>query len=153
MEALSAVEMTKIKLAQPQLFYRKIVHVRRYNDALGGQSWPTKMERALSLDIALYNFISYINELLPEQQSALQAAVDKLHALVYYDQGLYIFDLSRDISCEILGICHQITGNLDAALYTYQQALTHLSSINNIRIATQTRIHDVVRTNTSGQNI
>lgn len=36
MEALSAIEMTKIKLAQPHLMYRNIVHVRRYTDALGG---------------------------------------------------------------------------------------------------------------------
>lgn len=183
MEALSAVEMAKIKLAQPHLLYRNIVRVRRYTDALGGQSWSTKMKRAVAFDISLDNFISYINELIPEQQSALQnrdhvliipvfvilhfleflcyrhidialaqAALDKLHALVQYDQGLYILDLCRDISWEILGICHQITGNLDAALYSYQQALTHFS-INNIRIATQTRIHDVVQKYTSGQNI
>lgn len=183
MEALSAVEMTKIKLAEPQLLYRRIVHVRRYTDALGGKSWSTKMKRAVALEIALDNFICYINELMPERQSALQnrnfvliipvfvmlhfleflcyrhidtalaqAALDKLHALVQYDQGLYIDELLRDISWEILGICHQITGNFEAALFSYQQALTHFS-VNNIRIATQTRIHDVVRTNTSGQNI
>uniref|UniRef100_K1PGC9 Uncharacterized protein n=1 Tax=Magallana gigas TaxID=29159 RepID=K1PGC9_MAGGI len=72
-----------------------------------------------------------------------QAALDELQVLVHHDQGLYINDLHRVISWEILGICQQIAGNLQAALYSYQQSLTHHPR-NGIQTATHMRIQDVV---------
>nr|XP_034306416.1 uncharacterized protein LOC117682586 [Crassostrea gigas] len=174
-EALSVIEMTKVKLAQPYLMYRRRVDRERYTEAVGGQSWSTKMRQAVAWDIELHNRICYISELIPEQQSALQnkwpvliiplfvmlhfleflcyrhidttlsqAALDELQVLVHHDQGRYVHDLNRDISWEILGICQQITGNLQAALYSYQQSLT-LYSWNNIQTATQRRIQDVIQ--------
>ncbi|XP_011418263.3 uncharacterized protein [Magallana gigas] len=173
-EALSVIKMTKVKLAQPYLMHETHVHRERYTEAVGGQSWSTKMRQAVAQDILLYNKICYINELIPEQQSALQnrqptsnipvfvmlhfleflcyrhidttlsqAALDELQVLVHHDQGLYIHVL-RDISWEILGICQQITGNLQAALYSYQQSLTQYP-VHNIRTATQRRTQDVVQ--------
>ncbi|XP_034327869.2 uncharacterized protein [Magallana gigas] len=174
-EALFVIEMTKVKLAQPYLMYYRYVDRERYTEAVGGQSWSTKMRQAVAQDIRLDNTICYISELIPEQQSALQnreytldipvfvmlhfleflchrhidmtlsqAAVDELQVLVHHDQGMYIYDLSRDISWEILGICQQITGNLQAALYSYQQSLTQ-HPMNRIQTATQRRIHDMVQ--------
>ncbi|XP_065930414.1 uncharacterized protein [Magallana gigas] len=93
-EALSVLEMTKVKLAQPYLMYR---------------------------------------------------ALDELQVLVHHDQGLYIFHLYRDISWEILGICQQITGNLQAALYSYQQSFTQYP-LHRIQTATHRRIQDIVGT-------
>lgn len=183
MEALSIIEMTKMKLAQPYMYmlYRKVVGVRSYIQALGGQSLSTKMKRAVAMDISLDNYLCYISELIPEQQSSIQSkdnslkipvfvmlhfleflcyrhidmelakeALDKLHAIVQYDQNLYIYELSKDISWEILGICHQITGNFEAALFSFQQSLTHFQ-INNVRSAAHSRIQDIVRTNTPSQ--
>ncbi|XP_065925782.1 uncharacterized protein [Magallana gigas] len=174
-EALFVIEMTKVKLAQPYLMYNKHVDRERYTEAVGGQSWSTKMRQAVAQDIRLDNRICYISELIPEQQSVLQnrmltlgipvfvmlhfleflchrhidmtlsqAAVDELQVLVHHDQGMYIYDLFRDISWEILGICQQITGNLQAALYSYQQSLTQ-HPMNRIQTATQRRIHDMVQ--------
>ncbi|XP_052691133.1 uncharacterized protein LOC128169002 [Crassostrea angulata] len=173
-EALSVIEMTKVKLAQPYLMYRHVDR-ERYTEAVGGQPCFTKMRQAVARNITLENRICYISELIPEQQSALQireptlfipvfvmlhfleflchrhidmtlsqAAVDELQVLVHHDQGMYIYDLSRDISWEILGICQQITGNLQAALYSYQQSLTQ-HPMNRIQTATQRRIHDMVQ--------
>eukprot|EP00105_Crassostrea_gigas_P007864 XP_011422248.2 PREDICTED: uncharacterized protein LOC105324770 isoform X1 [Crassostrea gigas] len=175
-EALSVIEMTKVKLALPYLMYRGRVDEERYIEAVGGQSWSTKMRQAVAQDIELGTRICYVSELIPEQQSALQnktrtlfipvfvmlhfleflcyrhidttlsqAALDELQVLVHHDQGLYIYDLLRDISWEILGICHQITGNLQAALYSYQQSLISESPLNNIQTATQGRIQDMVQ--------
>ncbi|XP_034314499.2 uncharacterized protein [Magallana gigas] len=73
-----------------------------------------------------------------------QAALDELQVLVHHDQGLYVHDLYRDISWEILGICQQITGNLQAALYSYQQSLTQYPW-NKIQTATQRRIQDMIQ--------
>ncbi|XP_065922562.1 uncharacterized protein [Magallana gigas] len=73
-----------------------------------------------------------------------QAALDELQVLVHHDQGRYLDDLYRDISWEILGICQQITGNLQAALYSYQQSLTQYP-LHNIQTATQRRIQDLVQ--------
>ncbi|XP_052687005.1 uncharacterized protein LOC128166106 [Crassostrea angulata] len=175
-EALSVIKMTKVKLAQPYLMYRSHVDRERYTEAVGGQSWSTKMRQAMADDIYLDRLINttcYISELIPEQQSALQkrmprlfipvfvmlhfldflcyrhidttlsqAALDELQVLVHHDQGLYIHDLHSDISWEILGICQQITGNLQAALYSYQQSLTRYPW-NEIQTATQSRIQDI----------
>lgn len=159
-----------MKLAQPYVLYWKMLGVRRYIQALVGQSLSTKMKRAVIFDIALDNFVCYIKELVPEQQSSLQnkdilliipvivmlhfleflcyrhidtelakEAIDKLQAIVHYDRGYYIFELCKDISWEILGICQQITGDFESALYSFQQSLSHFE-FNNVRIAAHRRI-------------
>eukprot|EP00105_Crassostrea_gigas_P025424 XP_011446007.1 PREDICTED: uncharacterized protein LOC105341275 [Crassostrea gigas] len=174
-EALSVLEMTKVKLAQPYLMYMGRVDRERYTEALGGHSWSTKMRQAVAKDLTLDNSICYISDLFLEQQSALhdttepilfipvfvmlhfleflcyrhvdttlsQAALDELQVLVHHDQGQFVGDIYRDISWEILGICQQITGNLQAALYSYKQSLAQYP-FNNIQTATHRRIQDIV---------
>ncbi|XP_052687003.1 uncharacterized protein LOC128166105 [Crassostrea angulata] len=172
-EASSLLEITKVNLQQPYLMYNDFVDRERYIEAVGGQSWSTKMRHAVAGDIKLDTIICYINELILEQQSAVknrwpllyipvfvmlhfleflcyrhidttlsQAALDELQVLVHHDQGLYIDVESRDISWEILGICQQITGNPQAALYSYEQSLTQYP-FHNIQTATQSRIQDI----------
>ncbi|XP_022304023.2 uncharacterized protein LOC111112988 isoform X4 [Crassostrea virginica] len=171
-KALCITEMIKVKLAQPGLMYRGHVDPERYTEAVGGQSWSTKMRQAVAHDIRLNMHICCINELTPEEQSALhnstplciplfvvlhfveflcyrhtdttlaQAALEELQVLVHHDQGLYVHDLKRDISWEILGICQQMIGNPQAALYSYQQSITQYP-FNKIQNATQLRIQDL----------
>nr|XP_022305594.1 LOW QUALITY PROTEIN: uncharacterized protein LOC111112407 [Crassostrea virginica] len=146
-EALYITEMIKVKLAQPGLMYNRHVDPERYTEAVGGQSWSTKMRQTVANDIKLNVHTCYINELRPEQQSAshnrsslfiplfvvlhfveflcyrhtdttlAQTALEELQILVHHDQGLYVHDVYRDISWEILGICQQMTGNLQAPLF------------------------------------
>nr|XP_022329799.1 uncharacterized protein LOC111128479 [Crassostrea virginica] len=172
-EALSVIELTKVKLAQPCVMYMEHVDPERYIEAVGGQSWSTKMRQAVAFDVVLYKNICYINELIPEQQSPLQnktsvlfiplfvvlhfveflcyrhidttlaqTALEELQVLVHYDQGLYVHHLYGDISWEILGICQQMTGNLQAALHSFHHSLTQLP-YNKIQSATQMRIQDL----------
>nr|XP_034322925.1 uncharacterized protein LOC117688744 [Crassostrea gigas] len=172
-EALSVIELTKVKLARPYLMYRKHVDRERYTEAVGGQSWSTKIRQAVAWDITLVNKICYITELLPEQQSSrpnggsalyippfvllhmlevfcsrhvdtvrAQGALDNLQVLVHHDRGLYVHKDYGDISWEILGICHQMAGNLQAALYSYQQSLRQYP-YNKIQTATTERIQDL----------
>nr|XP_022298647.1 uncharacterized protein LOC111107655 [Crassostrea virginica] len=68
-EALSVIEMTKVKLAQPGLMYMRHVDPERYTEAVGGRSWSYKMRHAVAYNIKLNSSICYINELTPEQQS------------------------------------------------------------------------------------
>ncbi|XP_034317673.2 uncharacterized protein [Magallana gigas] len=174
-EALSVIEMTKFKLAQPYLMYWNHVDIERYTEAVGGQSWSTKLRLAFAVDIELYTDIYYISELIPEQQSARQnrggalyipvfvmlhfleflcyrhidtslsqAALDELQVLVHHHQGLFISNSRRDNSWEILGICQQITGDLQAALYSYQQSLITQDPCNKIKTATQKKIRDIM---------
>ncbi|XP_052721361.1 uncharacterized protein LOC128192602 [Crassostrea angulata] len=175
-EALSVIEMTKVKLAQPYLMYEEHVDRERYTEAVGGKSWSTKIRKAVTSNISLDNKICYISELIPEQLSASQkrktaleippfvmlhflgflcyrhidstlsqTALNELQVLVHHDQGLYLKEVYRDISWEILGICQQITGNLQAALYSYQQSLFTRYTVNFIQTATQRRIQNVVQ--------
>nr|XP_022315411.1 uncharacterized protein LOC111119498 [Crassostrea virginica] len=71
-----------------------------------------------------------------------ETALEELQVLVHHDQCMYVHDMSRDISWEILGICQQMTGNLQAALFSYQKSLTQFP-MNNIHTATQMRIQDL----------
>ncbi|XP_052700095.1 uncharacterized protein LOC128177424 [Crassostrea angulata] len=175
-EALSVMKMTKVKLAQPYLMHETHVHRERYTEAVGGQPWSSKIRQAVAVNIILINEFCYINELIPEQQSALQnkshklvipvfvmlhfleflcyrhidtalslAALDELQVLVHHDQGRYVCDISRDISWEILGICQQMTGNLQAALYSYKQSLDTQYPLHQIHTSTQRRIQDIVQ--------
>nr|XP_011424439.2 uncharacterized protein LOC105326238 [Crassostrea gigas] len=173
-DALSVIDLTKVKLAQPYLMYRS-VDIERYTEAVGGQSLSTKMRQAVAQDIKLNNEIFYINELIPEQQSSnqnnqpslhmhipplvllymlellcsrradtmrAQRALDDLQVLVHHDQGQLVPVELRDISWEILGICQQISGNLQAALYSYQQSLRQYP-LHKIQTATRQRIQDL----------
>nr|XP_022308596.1 uncharacterized protein LOC111114542 [Crassostrea virginica] len=171
-EALSVLEMTKVKLAQPGLMYRRHVDPERYTEAVGGQSWSTKMRKAVAYNIKLNNYTCHINELTPEQQTALenksplvippfillhmleflccrhvdpmrsQAALDDLQVLVHHDQGMLVPELYKDISWEILGICQQMTGNHQAALYSYHQSLAQFP-LHKIHNDTRNRIQDL----------
>ncbi|XP_022346230.2 uncharacterized protein LOC111138508 [Crassostrea virginica] len=168
-EALSVIEMTKVKLAQPGLMYITHVDPERYTEAVGGRSWSYKMRNAVADDIILYNNICYINELTPEQQSSslffqipplvllhmleflccrhvdpmrAHAALDNLQVLVHHDWGVFVPVPLRDISWEILGICQQMTGNHQAALYSYTQSLRQYP-YSKIHTATKHRIQDL----------
>ncbi|XP_065944011.1 uncharacterized protein [Magallana gigas] len=172
-EALSVIEMTKVKLSRPYVMYNERVDKERYTEAVGGQSLSTKMRQAVAMDIKLHNEICYISELLPEQQSSRQNRIPYLHippfvlllmleflssrhvdtmraqtslyelqVLILHDQGLYISNLYRDISWEILGICQQITGNLQASLFSYQQCLRQVS-LHELQTSTRQRIYEL----------
>nr|XP_022304744.1 uncharacterized protein LOC111111867 isoform X2 [Crassostrea virginica] len=172
-EALHITEIIKVKLAQPGLMYNSHVNHERYTEAVGGQSFSTKMRQAVAVDIKHYRGICYINELTLEQQcgppygddiffipllvvlhfveflcyrhidtTLAHAALEELQVLVHHDQGVFVPEHHRDISWEILGICHQMTGNLQAALDSYQQSLTQFP-FNRIQNATEMRIHDL----------
>lgn len=71
-----------------------------------------------------------------------QSSLDDLQAIVHHDKNKVIDVVKRDISLEILGICHQIAGNLQAALFSYQQSLRQYS-LNHIQSATIQRIRDL----------
>ncbi|XP_034333413.2 uncharacterized protein [Magallana gigas] len=170
-DALSVIDLTKVKLAQPYLMYRS-VDIERYTEAVGGQSLSTKMRQAVAKDIKLDNDIFYIDEfIIPEQVQSnnkpslyipplvllymleflcsrhvdtmkAQRALDDLKVLVHHDQGQLVPVHLRDISWEILGICQQITGDLQAALFSYQQSLRQYP-LNKIQTATRQRIQDL----------
>ncbi|XP_078321146.1 uncharacterized protein LOC111114539 [Crassostrea virginica] len=170
-EALSVLEMTKVKLAQPGLMYFTHVDPERYTEAVGGQSWSTKMRQAVAHDILFNSNFCYINELTPEQTALessrplvippfillhmlefqcyrhfdpmrAQAALDDLQVLVHHDRGVFVPEPYRDISWEILGICQQMTGNHQAALYSYHQSLTQYPT-HKIQSATRQRIQEL----------
>nr|XP_022339737.1 uncharacterized protein LOC111134717 [Crassostrea virginica] len=172
-EALSVIEMTKVKLAQPGLMYDRHVDPERYTEAVGGRSWSYKMRHTVSYNIRLDNNICYIDELTLEQQFSTlnhqpvlhippfillhmleflccrhvdpmraQVALDDLQVLVHHDQGVFVPVHHRDISWEILGICQQMTGNHQAALYSYTQSLRQ-NPFNKIDTATRHRIQDL----------
>ncbi|XP_062579459.1 uncharacterized protein LOC134241418 [Saccostrea cucullata] len=71
-EALSIIEMIKDKLAKPYVMCMNYVDREKYTEAVGGQSWFTKMRQAVAWNIRLNHEIHYIDELIPEQQFALQ---------------------------------------------------------------------------------
>ncbi|XP_078326447.1 uncharacterized protein LOC144622931 [Crassostrea virginica] len=170
-EALSVIEMTKVKLAQPGLMYYGHVDPERYTEAVGGQSWSTKMRNTVVE--TLTNNICFIDELTLEQQSSslnecpalyiplfillhmlqflcyrhvdpmrAQVALDDLQVLVHHDHGVFVPVYFRDISWEILGICQQMTGNHQAALYSYEQSLRQIP-FHNIHTATSHRMQDL----------
>ncbi|XP_061167202.1 uncharacterized protein LOC133176047 [Saccostrea echinata] len=176
-EALSVLEITKGRLAQPYLMYDNNVNKERYIEAVGGLSWSTKIRKALAKDVTLHNDIIniYINELVPEQQNCMQnnetlvsippfvllhmlevlcykhidirrahTALYDLQVLVQYNREGYIDDAYKDISWQILGICQQVCGNLQAALDSYHQSLQQYPN-HQIQTATEMRIRDLLQ--------
>jgi hypothetical protein len=172
-KALSVIEITKVKLAQPCVIYDGRVDTERYNETVGGQSWSIKLRYAVAWNIKLNNKMTYITELMPEQLASLQnkkllmfipplilihmleflcykhidtmrarTALTDLQVLIHHDQGLYVDVILGDISWQILGICQQVSGDLQAALYSYQQSLRQYP-FYKIQLATLMRIHEL----------
>ncbi|XP_062601283.1 uncharacterized protein LOC134262997 [Saccostrea cucullata] len=177
-KAISVIEMTNVKLAQPYIMYisDKDYNAGRciFSESMRGQSRSTNIRHTVAKDFVLPSTMCYINELLPEQQSLsqygqpvlfiplyvllhmlevlcyryvdpvrAQTALNDLQDLVHHDQRKYIRYYLRNISWQILGICQQVTGNHQAALYSYQQALKHISTSHDIQTATVMRIQQV----------
>jgi hypothetical protein len=172
-EALSVIKMSKVNLAHPYVMYRGTTDTERYSEAVGGQTWSTKLMHAVAWVISLNNKVNVINELTMEQAVSSQnqhlalkippfvvlhileffcyrhndtmkakTALCDLQVLVHHDQGWYVDVDLRDISWQILGIYQQISGDLQAALYSYQQSLEQFP-FHRIQSATLIRIHDL----------
>nr|XP_011428134.2 uncharacterized protein LOC105328813 [Crassostrea gigas] len=71
-----------------------------------------------------------------------QTALEDLQFLVHHDENEFIPIPLRDISWEILGICHQMAGNLQAARYSYQQSLRQ-DPLHEIQTVTRQRIQEL----------
>ncbi|XP_062594529.1 uncharacterized protein LOC134255942 [Saccostrea cucullata] len=176
-EALTIIEMAKIKLAQPHLLYKAHVNTEKYIEAVGGKSFSSKMRKAVVWDILFDNRIHYIDELQIEQESCsenkvihalrippyvvlhmleffccihvnhesmerTQEAVDNLEVLLHNDLDAYVPEIHRDISWQILGICQQIAGNRQAALFSFQQSLRQFP-LHQIQTAAMARIQNL----------
>ncbi|XP_061188880.1 uncharacterized protein LOC133197056 [Saccostrea echinata] len=174
MEALSIIEMIKVKLAQPYVMYMFNVEAEMYLEAVGGQSWSTKIRQAIARNIRLYTDVQYISELIPEQQvkelhqrpdlilplypllhmleflsyrhsnvTRAHTSLQELELLLHNDEGELVGLNLRGTAWQILAICQQVTGNLYAALKSYQQALSEIP-FNEIRNITMIRIMIVI---------
>ncbi|XP_061183468.1 uncharacterized protein LOC133191748 [Saccostrea echinata] len=66
-------------------------------------------------------------------------ALEDLQLLIYQNEPLTVPVMFRDISWQILGICQQVTGNYQEALYSFQQSLQEYP-FHGIRQATCERI-------------
>nr|XP_034309236.1 uncharacterized protein LOC117683657 [Crassostrea gigas] len=169
-EALSIIDISKVKMSQPYVLFRGHRQRRAYIEAVGGQPWSTKMRQAIANVLRLDNQICYITELMLEQESSkrshrarilippfilanmleflicrhsdtprAQAALDNITALIQH--GFVIEDI-MDISWEILGICQEIKGNIQAARFSFQQSLKQYQ-FAEIQLATRERIQSL----------
>ncbi|XP_062569347.1 uncharacterized protein LOC134231401 [Saccostrea cucullata] len=76
--------------------------------------------------------------------SKVHTALCNLQQLVHHPENISIPKDQEDISWQILGICYQVTGNPQAALYAYQQSLSR-KSCHKIENATLLRIQNILR--------
>lgn len=134
--------------------------------------WGIGLSRNVPLSLNIQKDIHYIDELKPEQLASrqnwlsvfmiptsvlkymleflcsrhvdtmrAQAALNDLQAEVNLALNYDSFNFG-EISWEILGICQQIAGYHQAALYSYQQSLRQYP-ITSIKTATRKRIRDL----------
>lgn len=133
--------------------------------------WGKWLSRYIPPSIVLTNNTHFIDELIPEglaskQNMSLivipttvliymleflcsrhvnklkaQAALNELEVEVHHPQNVVSLKF-WNISWEILGICQQIAGHHQAALYSYQQSLRQIQ-ITSIQTATRQRLRDL----------
>ena len=170
--ALSVIETTKVKLEHARKLYGRHVGLERHTGVVGGQSLSRTIRQVLPLHIKLHNICVFNELTLEQQsalQSNLSmlfippfillhmleflccrhvnpmrahGALYDLQDLVHHDQGVLVNVAFRDISWEILGICQEIAGEYQAALYSYQQSLRQ-PPFNSIQTATRHRIRSL----------
>ncbi|XP_062605589.1 uncharacterized protein LOC134267382 [Saccostrea cucullata] len=77
-------------------------------------------------------------------QSLYQQSLSYLKTLLLHDDGRYIPTHNRDLAWQMLGICQQVVGDLQGALYSYQESLKQ-KPFYQIQKATEARISHVER--------
>ncbi|XP_062580646.1 uncharacterized protein LOC134242565 [Saccostrea cucullata] len=173
LQALTVIEATKAKLGQPYSVNMRYVYPQRYSEAVERLSLSTKMRKVawdIRLNNLMYYINELVPEQqsgLPYRHPGLgiplyvllhmleilcyrhvvpvrtQRALDDLQDLVHHNQETDLLGNGKEISWEILGIFQQITGNYQAALYSYRQSLTQ-ETFNKIQIATLMRIRQIM---------
>ena len=170
-KAISVLSATKVKLRKPGLIYYRNWDPESYTEAVGGQSWSTKMREAVASDVVLYSHIFYIPELTLEQEYSYKLKRETLcippfillHMLEFLcyqhvdankaftaliDLQDVVFKDDRipyflkDISWNIFGTCEQIYGNQFAALFCYIQSCLEVKQ-NRIHLASVKRMIDM----------
>nr|XP_034309239.1 uncharacterized protein LOC117683659 [Crassostrea gigas] len=172
-DALSIIDISKVKMSQPYVRFRGNGKGWAYIEAVGGQPWSTKITQAIANNLRLDNGICYITELLLEQESGkrsnrtwilispfilanmleflicrhndtsrAQAALDNITALIQHGEEDFVAKDTMDISWEILGICQEINGNIQAARFSFQQSLQQYPFFE-IQLATRERIQNL----------
>ncbi|XP_052683224.1 uncharacterized protein LOC128163635 [Crassostrea angulata] len=169
-EALSIIDISKVKMSQPYVMlgeeqrwtYTEGVGGRPWSIKMRHAitSIPTLdnticymtellLEQQSSylgnrrcIDIPPWILLSFLEFLSCRQNDTLrsQAAVDDIQALVNCDDEFFVPKVTLDISWEILGICQQITGNIEAARFSFQQSLKQYPYCE-IKLATRQRIN------------
>lgn len=162
-KALFVLEMAKL--------IKNIVYFDLENDAetTRGQSLSSLFRNTIRICVFLKTDISYIDELIPEQEFAKKTDISKLtipssvilHMLEFLcsrhvdllraqksldSLQVVVQRVFREnmISWEILGTCQQIAGNIQAALYSYQMALCQSEDSDpSIQAVTIQRIQDL----------
>lgn len=171
-ETVTVIEKTKVKFARPYLAYRRIHteryieavgglpwstkirlaiannirltnHIFYIPELIPEQKSSDGMNRD-SLMISpfiMLHFPEFLSCRLNDSIRA-QAALENLQVLVQNEHlGLVHQDI-KDISWEMLGIIQEMSGDIPAAVYSFQQSLRQLS-IHEIQSATRQRIRDL----------
>ena len=76
------------------------------------------------------------------ETSRAQAALDNITALIQHGEKDFVAKDTMDISWEILGICQEINGNIQAARFSFQQSLQQYQ-FSEIQLATRERIQNL----------
>ncbi|XP_062620457.1 uncharacterized protein LOC134282037 [Saccostrea cucullata] len=168
-KARKILEIANIEFQEPYLMYMSDAD-DIYTAEVGGQSFSTKMRRAVVGDIRLSSNIHYIDELMQEQRlmGQIEGTIhispfvmllmleflcyrqfDKqIAAVAIYDlknivaEGDFIRPCTRDICWQILGICQQLQGDLWGALESYVEAVKEFP-FHNLKNATKLRIQSI----------
>ncbi|XP_062619443.1 uncharacterized protein LOC134281004 [Saccostrea cucullata] len=168
-KARKILEIANIEFQEPYLMYMSDAD-DIYTAEVGGQSFSTKMRRAVVGDIRLSSNIHYIDELMQEQRlmGQIEGTIhispfvmllmleflcyrqfnEQIAAVAIYDlknivaEGDFIRPCTRDICWQILGICQQLQGDLWGALESYVEAVKEFP-FHNLKNATKLRIQSL----------
>ena len=126
--------MQDIKLCNTTFFIEELLP-----EQLSGKrciEWTTDIPLLVGI-----HFLEFLcNRHIDTEQA--EAALDELKKLVHNHKDVYIINELRDISWQILGICQQMTGDFEAAKYSYKQS-TKQYQYHQIQYATHKRIQDM----------
>ena len=130
---------TKIRHAVPR--YIHLPNQIRFINEIYIENISSDMDMMVAISIPSFVLILFVEFLCYRHidTNIAQAAVDTLHLFIDQDYELYAIDLNRDISWQMLGICHQFTGDLQSALDAYRKSLSQ-SPDNQIKHATAFRL-------------
>lgn len=135
-----------LKMREAVTWNIKLYNSIPYIQELRPEQAASKEENLATLNIppvVMVLFLQYLCSRHADTEKTLDI-LREFQALLESDHSVYVPSVLKDISWELLGICHQVSENYENAFNCYLQSIKQVPLTNQIRTASYNRAQEMI---------